>query len=104
MDASGSATRIHTRERNERFGDSSLDDKIMTDARVALQGKGIARLSYKINNTHRNIGTRISGHIGYSFGDRGLPEGSALDITLKGSAGQSFGTFLASGVRLKLVG
>ncbi len=104
VDASGSATRIHTRERNERFGDSSLDDKIMTDARVALQGKGIARLSYKINNTHRNIGTRISGHIGYSFGDRGLPEGSALDITLKGSAGQSFGTFLASGVRLKLVG
>ncbi|MFM8359846.1 MAG: glutamate synthase-related protein, partial [Verrucomicrobiota bacterium] len=104
VDPSGTLPRIHTRERNERFGDSSLDDKIMTDARVALQGKGIARLSYKIKNVHRNIGTRVSGHIGYTYGDKGLPDGSALDITLKGSAGQSFGTFLARGVRLKLVG
>ncbi len=104
VDPSGLSSRIHTRERNERFGDSSLDDKIMTDARVALQGNGVARLSYKINNTHRNIGTRVSGHIGYTYGEKGLPEGSSLDITLRGSAGQSFGCFLARGVRLKLIG
>ncbi len=104
VDSSGTSTRIHTRERNERFGDSSLDDRIMTDARVALQGKGVAVLSYKINNTHRNIGTRVSGHIGYSFGDKGLPEGSRLEITLRGSAGQSLGCFLARGVRLILIG
>jgi glutamate synthase (NADPH/NADH) large chain/glutamate synthase (ferredoxin) len=76
----------------------------MTHARVALQGKGVAVLSYKINNTHRNIGTRVSGHIGYSFGDKGLPEGSRLEITLRGSAGQSLGCFLARGVRLILIG
>ncbi|HTI70468.1 MAG TPA: glutamate synthase large subunit [Candidatus Limnocylindria bacterium] len=104
VDPSGIATRIHTRERNERFGDSSLDDRIMTDARVALQGNGVAKLSYKINNTHRNIGTRVSGHIGYTYGDHGLPDDSALDITLRGSAGQSFGCFLAKSVRLKLIG
>ncbi len=104
VDPTGTSTRIHTRERNERFGDSSMDDRIMTDARVALQGKGVATLSYKINNTHRNIGTRVSGHIGYSFGDKGLPEGSRLDITLRGSAGQSLGCFLAKGVRLVLIG
>ncbi|MBM3901205.1 MAG: glutamate synthase large subunit [Verrucomicrobia bacterium] len=103
VDPTGTAPRIHTRERNERFGDSSLDDKIMNDARVALQGKGVVKLSYKITNVHRNIGTKVSGQIGYQYGDIGLPEGS-IDVTLKGSAGQSFGTFLAKGVRLKLVG
>lgn len=104
VDPSGTATRIHTRERNERFGDSSLDDRVMIDARVALQGNGPAALTYKINNTHRNIGTRISGHIGYTFGDQGLEEGSRLDITLRGSAGQSLGCFLANGVVLRLIG
>ena len=103
VDTTGTTPRIHTRERNERFGDSSLDDKIINDARVALQGKGVAKLSYKINNTRRNIGTKVSGQIGFQYGDTGLPDG-AIDITLKGSAGQSFGTFLARGVRLKLIG
>ena len=104
VDPSGNSTRIHTRERNERFGDSSLDDKIMSDARVALQGNGVAKLSYKINNTHRNIGTKVSGQIGFTYGDEGLPDGSHIDITLNGSAGQSFGTFLSKSIRLKLVG
>ncbi|MBN9689725.1 MAG: glutamate synthase large subunit [Verrucomicrobia bacterium] len=103
VDPTGTSPRIHTRERNERFGDSSLDDKIMNDARVALQGKGVAQLSYKITNVHRNIGTKVSGQIGYQYGDVGLPEGS-INVTLKGSAGQSLGTFLAKGVRLKLIG
>ncbi|MFO1460386.1 MAG: glutamate synthase large subunit [Verrucomicrobiota bacterium] len=103
VDPTGTMPRIHTRERNERFGDSSLDDKIINDARVALQGKGVSKLSYKINNTRRNIGTKVSGQIGYQYGDSGLPDG-AIDITLRGSAGQSFGTFLARGVRLKLIG
>ncbi|MDB6122547.1 MAG: glutamate synthase large subunit [Pedosphaera sp.] len=103
VDPSGTATRIHTRERNERFGDSSLDDRIMHDAKAALNGKGTAKLTYEINNTHRNIGTRTSGHIGYTVGDKGLEPG-AIDITCKGSAGQSFGAFLAKGIRLRLIG
>ncbi|HSH96062.1 MAG TPA: glutamate synthase large subunit, partial [Roseimicrobium sp.] len=103
VDPSGTATRVHTRERNERFGDSSLDDKIVNDAKLALQGKGKVKLTYKINNVVRNVGTKVSGQIGYQYGDKGLPEAS-IDITLKGSAGQSFGTFLANGIRLKLVG
>jgi glutamate synthase (NADPH/NADH) large chain/glutamate synthase (ferredoxin) len=104
VDPTGMIPRIHTRERNERFGDSSLDDKILTDARVALQGKGVAKVNYKINNTRRNIGTKVSGLIGYTYGDRGLPEGSGLEVTVRGSAGQSFGAFLSRGVRLRLIG
>jgi glutamate synthase (NADPH/NADH) large chain/glutamate synthase (ferredoxin) len=102
-DDSGSVSRIHTRERNERFGDSSLDDRIVNDAKHALQGKGSVKLNYKINNICRNIGTRVSGIIGYTYGDSGLPDGS-VDLTLTGSAGQSFGTFLAKGIVLRLLG
>ncbi|HEX5399468.1 MAG TPA: glutamate synthase large subunit, partial [Verrucomicrobiae bacterium] len=103
VDTTGTASRIHTRERNERFGDAALDDKIIADTRPALADKGRVKLAYRVDNTQRDIGTRLSGLIGYTFGDRGLPEG-AIDITLHGSAGQSFGAFLANGVRLRLFG
>ncbi len=103
-DPTGDAPRLHTRERNERFGDSPLDDRILTEGRLALQGRGVARLDYKVTNLHRNVGTRVSGHIAYIYGDGGLPEGSAIDITLRGASGQSLGTFLAKGVHLTLVG
>jgi glutamate synthase (NADPH/NADH) large chain/glutamate synthase (ferredoxin) len=103
VDPTGASPRHHTRERNERFGDSSLDDLIMQEAKAALNGKGSVKLHYDINNTRRNIGTRISGHIGYTVGDRGLEEG-AIDLTFRGSAGQGFGTFLAKGIRLRLLG
>ncbi|MDB6111580.1 MAG: glutamate synthase large subunit [Pedosphaera sp.] len=103
VDPSGTATRIHTRDRNERFGDSSLDDKIMHDDKSALNGRGKVSFRYEIDNTRRNIGTRISGHIGYTVGDKGLEEG-AIDLTFKGSAGQSFGAFLAKGISLRLLG
>jgi glutamate synthase (ferredoxin) len=102
-DDTGSMPRIHTRERNERFGDSSLDDRIVNDAKQALNGKGSMKLKYKINNICRNIGTRVSGFIGYTYGDTGLPEGS-IDLTLTGSAGQGFGTFLSKGLILRLLG
>jgi glutamate synthase (NADPH/NADH) large chain/glutamate synthase (ferredoxin) len=103
VDPTGTSPRIHTRERNERFGDSSLDDKMIIDAKKALNNKGSVKLSYRINNTMRNIGTRISGHIGYTYGDAGLPDAS-VDVRLEGSAGQSFGTFLAKGMKLTLIG
>ena len=103
VDATGAAPRIHTRERNERFGDAALDDQIIADARPALTGSRRVELVYHIDNTHRDIGTRLSGLIGYTFGDRGLPHGT-IDITLHGSAGQSLGAFLACGVRLRLFG
>ena len=51
----------------------------------------------------RNIGTKVSGHIGFNQGDAGLEEAS-VDLTLHGSAGQGLGTFLASGIRIKLFG
>lgn len=96
--------RIHTQDRNDRINDVPLDKQIIVDADTALKGQGTVDLSYDINNVMRNIGTRVSGEIGYRYGDDGLPKGSAINITLKGSAGQSFGCFLAKGVNIKLFG
>ncbi len=98
-----SASRIHTRERNERFGSSTLDDRMITDAKSALTRKEPMKLNYSIHNTYRNIGTKLSGQIAFQYGEAGLPDG-CIDVVLNGSAGQSFGAFLANGVRLRLYG
>ena len=103
VDPTGASPRIHTRDRNERFGDSSLDDQIIIDAKKALTGKGKVQLNYRVSNVRRNIGTKVSGHIGYNHGDAGLEAGS-VDLTLHGSAGQGLATFLAAGIRIKLYG
>ncbi len=103
VDPSGTSSRIHTRERNERFGDSSLDDQIIIQAKSALNGKSKVKLGYRVSNVRRNIGTKVSGHIGYSHGDAGL-EPASVDLTLHGSAGQGLATFLAAGIRMKLYG
>jgi len=60
-------------------------------------------LSYRVTNMNRSVATKVSGEIGYQYGEAGLPEGT-LELKLEGSAGQSFGTFLAPGIRLVLEG
>uniref|UniRef100_A0A1I8BEV8 Glutamine amidotransferase type-2 domain-containing protein n=1 Tax=Meloidogyne hapla TaxID=6305 RepID=A0A1I8BEV8_MELHA len=57
-----------------------------------------------ISNTDRCFGARLSYEISIRYGEDGLPNGHSLEITLKGSAGQSFCAFLAKGVTVKLEG
>ena len=52
---------------------------------------------------HRTIGARISGDIAQKYGSKGLPE-DTIHINLTGSAGQSFGAFLAHGITMHLRG
>ncbi len=104
-DPSGETDRIHTRERNERFGgEGSLDEAILQEARDVILGESsrlVAR--YNITNVNRDIGTALAGQIAYTRGNEGLPPGT-IDLTFNGSAGQSFGAFLTNGVRLTLNG
>ena len=103
VDPTGVSPRTHTRERNERFGDSSLDDQIINDAKRALNGKGSVKLRYRVSNGRRNIGTKVSGLIAYTYGNKGLAEG-AIDLTLHGCAGQGLAAFLTAGMRIKIFG
>ena len=95
--------RFCTARRNDGQHDAPLDDTVLQDAKDAITDGRVMTLKYKVQNTNRNIGTRISGEIGYQYGSEGLPEGT-LTLELSGSAGQSFGTFLTSGLRLVLTG
>jgi glutamate synthase (NADPH/NADH) large chain/glutamate synthase (ferredoxin) len=122
--------RIRIKERNDGIAKPALDITILADIVAAISGRRLSStpeygaeaistevmeaiqllpdrppvsLDYNVVNTDRNIGTRLSGRIAETFGNHGLPPG-AIHITCRGSAGQSFGTFLVSGVTLELIG
>ena len=95
--------RIHTIERNNWEADSPLDNQLIVDATPALEGRGKVKLSYPIRNIHRAVGARLAGRIALRYGDKGLPP-ATIDVTFRGVAGQSFGAFCVSGMRLTLIG
>jgi len=98
------APRICKMNRNDGLDEHPLDDKIIQAASIAISDKRkVQPLRYKIQNTFRNIGTKLSGQIALHHGNHGLPDGT-VDITCEGSAGQSFATFLCGGVKLTLIG
>ncbi len=90
--------------RNDREGDTPLDEEILAEARPALEGRARVTLRYPVKNHQRSIGTRLSHGIALRYGDQGLPAGASIEVQLSGSAGQSFGAFLISGIRLLLTG
>ncbi len=98
------APRIATMNRNDGLDQHPLDDKIIQACTVAIRySMKVPPLHYKIKNTARNIGTKLSGEIALLHGNHGLPDGT-IDITCEGSAGQSFAAFVCGGVKLTLVG
>ena len=66
------------------------------------RGKKVA-ISLPIRNTHRTVGAMLSGEIARRYGEAGLPD-DTIRFQFTGSAGQSFGAFLAKGVTLTLEG
>ena len=69
----------------------------------AIEHRQEISLDYAIANTDRSVGAMLSGEIAKRYGNSGLPE-HTLNIKFKGSAGQSFGAFLAHGVNFRLEG
>ncbi|WP_036258289.1 glutamate synthase large subunit [Methylocapsa aurea] len=83
--------------------DNVLDRALIGAARAAIDGGAPARIETAINNTNRAIGAMLSGEIARQHGHAGLPDGT-VRIDAKGTAGQSFGAWLAAGVTLTLEG
>jgi glutamate synthase (NADPH/NADH) len=80
-----------------------LDNKLIEEAEDTIL-KGIpSRIDAEIINTDRALGATLSYKISRAKGENGLAEDS-VHVSLKGSAGQSFGAFLAPGVTLELEG
>ena len=83
--------------------EDALDQKLLELCKGALDNGDPVDIELPIINTNRTVGTILSNEIAKSHGKDCLPDGT-ININFKGSAGQSFGAFLASGVTLELEG
>jgi glutamate synthase domain-containing protein 3 len=83
--------------------DQALDYKLIDHARDALDHATPIEIKLPIRNIHRTVGAMLSGEIARRYGSAGLPD-DTICFQFTGSAGQSFGAFLAKGVTLELEG
>ena len=92
----------HCEEQNHGL-DKALDNELIAAAQPALDRREAVRIELPIRNVHRTVGAMLSGEIARRYGHAGLPE-DTVRVRFTGTAGQSFGAFLAHGVTLELDG
>jgi glutamate synthase domain-containing protein 2/glutamate synthase domain-containing protein 3 len=80
-----------------------LDHQLVEHSLDALLSLSSVEINLPVRNVHRSVGTMLSGEVARRYGSAGLPD-DTVRIHLSGSAGQSFGAFLAKGVTLTLDG
>ena len=83
--------------------DQVLDQSLIKKAKKAIDKKEPIEFDQEICNLNRTTGTMLSGKIAKKHGNAGLPE-DTIKVNFTGTAGQSFGTFLANGVTFDLAG
>jgi glutamate synthase domain-containing protein 3 len=83
--------------------DQALDYKLIDHAREAIEHGTPIEIKLPIRNVHRTVGAMLSGEIARRYGSAGLAD-DTIRFYFTGSAGQSFGAFLAKGVTLELEG
>jgi glutamate synthase (NADPH/NADH) large chain len=83
--------------------DRALDNELIALAAPALERREPVRAVLAVRNEHRSVGAMLGGEVARRYGGAGLPD-DTVDVTLHGTAGQSFGAFLPRGVTLRLFG
>jgi glutamate synthase domain-containing protein 2/glutamate synthase domain-containing protein 1/glutamate synthase domain-containing protein 3 len=83
--------------------DKALDHKLIEQSRPALERGERVSFITPIRNVNRTVGAMLSSEVARRYGHAGLPD-DTIHIQLNGTAGQSFGAFLAAGITLDLVG
>jgi len=83
--------------------EKALDHELIAGAKDALENRTPVEMRFSIRNVHRTVGAMLSGQIARRYGSEGLPD-DTIRIHFEGSAGQSFGAFLAKGVTMTLEG
>jgi glutamate synthase (NADPH/NADH) large chain len=94
---------IYNCEKQNHGLEKALDHELIAAAKPALEKGEPVRVERSIRNVNRTVGAMLSGEVAKRYGHAGLPE-DTIAVKLTGTAGQSFGAFLARGVSLDLVG
>jgi glutamate synthase (NADPH/NADH) large chain len=89
--------------RNEPFDRAELAHEILAAALPAIERRTGGRFAFDIRNHDRTIGAMLSGEIARRYGNNGL-EDTPIDISLTGTAGQSFGAWNVAGLNMDLEG
>ena len=111
LDLSNLITQINVNSKNSIFNSEKqkhkiskvLDKKIISETNSSIDNCEKSNLKLNILNTDRSVGAMLSGIIAKKFGHKGLPK-NTINIKFKGSAGQSFGAWLAHGINFSLEG
>jgi glutamate synthase (NADPH/NADH) large chain len=99
----GEGGAIRHSARQDHGLDKVLDNSLIAQARASIDRGAKVAIETPIRNVDRATGAMLSGEIARVYGHAGLPE-DTIDIRAFGTAGQSFGAFLARGVTLRLEG
>jgi glutamate synthase (NADPH) large chain len=83
--------------------DRALDNTLIQLAEGALANRTPVTMELPVRNVNRTVGTMLGYEVTRRWGGQGLPD-NTIDISFRGSAGQSFGAFLPRGVTLRLAG
>jgi glutamate synthase (NADPH/NADH) large chain len=94
---------IHNCETQDHKIHDILDRRLIADSQAALDRGAPVRIVTTIKNTDRTAGAMLSGEIAKRYGHAGLPH-DTIHVKLTGTAGQSFGAWLARGVTFELEG
>ncbi|TIO05914.1 MAG: glutamate synthase subunit alpha, partial [Mesorhizobium sp.] len=94
---------VHWTERQKHPIDDVLDRKLIELAKPALEARQPVSIELPIRNVDRSTGAMLSGEVAKRFRHKGLRE-DTISVKLTGTAGQSFGAFLARGISFELIG
>jgi glutamate synthase (NADPH/NADH) large chain len=96
-------TKTHQCEQQDHRLGKALDHQLIAQSKPAIEKGEKVAIEMPIRNVNRTVGAMLSGTIARRYGDRGLPDGT-IRVHFNGTAGQSFGAFLARGVTFELEG
>ena len=98
----GDVARRHVESQDHELG-KALDNELIAQAKEALDGQRVVTIETRIGSVNRSVGTMLSHEVAKRYGNAGLPD-DTIRVKLRGTAGQSFGAFLAHGITFQLEG
>ena len=96
-------TDIHHSMLQDHHLDAVLDRTLIEKASAALENRTPVKIETRIKSLNRTAGAMLSGEVAKRYGNKGLPD-DTIHVSLKGTAGQSFGAWVAHGVTMQLEG